>query len=187
MPWTLKRYYETNALHFITFSCAERKPLLTAERRDLFEQVLEEMRVRYQFVVVGYVVMPEHIHLLISEPEEATPSTVIQAMKLSFVRRLAKDGCAISRAVYAREVGKLRTPASNHFWMRRFYDFNVWSEAKISEKLHYIHQNPVTRGLVERPEDWKWSSFRAYACKEQGPMRINDWSSWVQKIRPKAV
>jgi putative transposase len=186
MPWSLKRYYETNALHFITFSCADRKPFLTAERRDLFVMVLEEMRVRYQFVVVGYVVMSEHVHLLISEPEEANPSTVIQAVKLSFVRKLSKDGCPISRAVYAREVGILTSP-SNHFWMRRFYDFNVWSEAKISEKLHYMHQNPVTRGLVERPEDWKWSSFRVYACKQEGPVRINDWSSWKQKIRSKAV
>jgi len=52
MPWSLKRYYETNALHFITFSCENRKPFLTAERRDLFVTVLEEMRARYQFVVV---------------------------------------------------------------------------------------------------------------------------------------
>lgn len=104
MPWSLKRYYETNALHFITFSCAERKPLLTAERRDLFEQVLEEMRVRYQFVVVGYVVMPEHIHLLISEPEEATPSTVIQAVicketRQRWVRHFSRGVCARSGEV----------------------------------------------------------------------------------------
>jgi len=71
--------------------------------------------------------------------------------------------------------------------MRRFYDFNIWSEAKISEKLHYMHQNPVTRGLVDRPEDWNWSSFRAYAYGETGPVRLNDWSSWEQEIRSRAV
>jgi putative transposase len=187
MPWSLKRYYETNALHFITFSCDKREPLLTPDRRDLLLAVLEEMRSRYSFVVWGYVVMPEHVHLLMSEPEVANPSTVIQAMKLSFVRKLSKDGCPISRAVCAREVGKLRSHESKHFWMRRFYDFNVWSEAKISEKLHYMHQNPVTCGLVDRPEDWKWSSFRAYACGETGPVRLNDWSSWEQKTRSRAV
>ena len=62
MPWSLKRYNETNALHFITFSCYEREPNLTPGRRDLLLEALEEMRVRYQFVVVGYVAMPEHVH-----------------------------------------------------------------------------------------------------------------------------
>ncbi|HEV2398518.1 MAG TPA: transposase [Candidatus Sulfotelmatobacter sp.] len=187
MPWSLKRYYETNALHFITFSCHERKPLLIPDRRDLLLTVLEKMRIRYCFVVAGYVVMPEHVHLLVSEPEQANPSTVIQAVKLSFVRKLSSDGYPISRAYCAREVGILPAGESSHFWMRRFYDFNVWSESKMSEKLHYMHQNPVTRGLVERPEDWKWSSFRAYAFGETGPVRVNDWSSCEQKTRSKAV
>jgi putative transposase len=71
--------------------------------------------------------------------------------------------------------------------MRRFYDFNVWSESKTSEKLHYMHQNPVTRGLAEGPEDWKWSSFLAYACGDAGLVCVNDWSRWEQKIRSKAV
>jgi len=187
MPWSLKRYNETNALHFITFSCYEREPILTPGRRDLLLEALEEMRVRYQFVVVGYVVMPEHVHLLMSEPEQGNPSTVIQAIKLSFVRKLSKDGCPISRAQFAREVGSLTRNKSNHFWMKRFHDFNVWSESKSDEKVHYIHQNPVTRGLVERPEDWEWSSFRTYACRESARVRVNDWSNWEQKIRSKAV
>jgi putative transposase len=85
MPWSLKRYNDTNALHFVTFSCHQRKPLLTPSRRGLLLTVLEEMRERYGFVVLGYVVMPEHVHLLISEPENANPSTVIQATKLTFV------------------------------------------------------------------------------------------------------
>ena len=92
MPWSLKRSYETNALHFITFSCHERKQLLTSDRRDLFVTVLEEMRRRYGFVIVGYVVMPEHVHLLTSEPKIGNSSTVIQAVKLSFVRKLSMNG-----------------------------------------------------------------------------------------------
>jgi len=70
--------------------------------------------------------------------------------------------------------------------MRRFYDFNVWSKSKMSEKVHYTHQNPVTRGLAERPEDWQWSSFPTYACGEVGPVH-NDWSRWEQKIRSRAL
>jgi len=67
MRRNLKRYYGAGDLHFITCSCYRRQPLLgTARRRDLLLTVLEHVRKRYQFVVAGYVVMPEHIHLLIS-------------------------------------------------------------------------------------------------------------------------
>ena len=60
------------------------------------------------------------------------------------------------------------------FWQRRFYDFNVFSDAKIAEKLQYVHHNPVKRGLVERPELWAWSSFRVYAFGEHGRVMM-DW------------
>jgi putative transposase len=85
----LKRYYGTGSLHFITFSCYRRKPLLgNPARRDLVLTVLELMRVRYRFAVIGYVVMPEHVHLLISEPlvsepKIGDPSKIIQAVKLN--------------------------------------------------------------------------------------------------------
>jgi REP element-mobilizing transposase RayT len=89
VPSRLKRFYGHHDLHFITWSCYGRKPLLgTAQRRDLLLQVLEQMRQRYRFVAVGYVVMPEHVHLLISKPEHGTPSTVVQAIKLGFARRV---------------------------------------------------------------------------------------------------
>src|SRR5271170_1045977 len=85
----LKRYYGAEDLHFITCSCYRRQPLLATPRlRYMFLTELERMRERYQFVVVGYVIMPEHIHLLISEPQEKNPSTVMQALKLGFTRRI---------------------------------------------------------------------------------------------------
>src|ERR1700689_5418670 len=90
MPWGLKRYYGTGSLHFITWSCYRRKPLLyNPARRDLVLTVLERMRVRYRFAVIGYVAMPEHVHVLISEPFIGDPSKIIQAVKLSVSRRLA--------------------------------------------------------------------------------------------------
>src|SRR5581483_5457245 len=89
MPARLKRLYGNGDLHFITASCYQRQPLLgSARRRDLFLKVFERVRQRYAFVVVGYVVMPEHFHLLISEPERSDPSVVVQALKLGVVRRL---------------------------------------------------------------------------------------------------
>jgi len=89
MRRNLKRYYGAGDLHFITCGCYRRQPLLgTARQRDLLQTVLEQMRKRYQFVVAGYVVMPEHIHLLISEPQKKNPSTVMQALKIGFARRV---------------------------------------------------------------------------------------------------
>jgi hypothetical protein len=79
----------------------------------------------------------------------------------------------------------LRPGEGNRIWQRRFYDFNVWSEHKQVEKLRYIHRNPVKRGLVTSPEDWAWSSFRAYAYGEEGPVRVNV-QEWMLKIRARA-
>ena len=67
------------------------------------------------------------------------------------------------------------------FWQERFYDFNVWTTKKRVEKLRYIHRNPVQRGLVERPEDWKWSSFRHYASGVLGTVEIE--SQWTARRR----
>ncbi len=67
------------------------------------------------------------------------------------------------------------------FWQERYYDFNVHSEEKHIEKLHYIHQNPVVRGLVTRPEDWPWSSFRHHALGESGKVEIE--SRWAAARR----
>jgi REP element-mobilizing transposase RayT len=77
MPSGLHRTYAAHHLHFITCSCYRRLPFLsTARCRDRFLSILEQTRQRYRFVVVGYVIMPEHIHLLLTEPEVGTPSTV---------------------------------------------------------------------------------------------------------------
>ena len=86
----LHRYYGAGHLHYITTSCYHRLAWLAAEpNRDLFVEVLEQVRRRYHFVVVGYVVMPEHVHLLLSEPERGNPSVVMQAIKQGFARGLA--------------------------------------------------------------------------------------------------
>ncbi|HTW32930.1 MAG TPA: transposase [Candidatus Sulfotelmatobacter sp.] len=182
MPWGLERFYDTGGLHFITWSCRDRQPLLgKPERRNLLLKVLEQMRNRYQFGVVGYVVMPEHVHLLMSEPMIGKVSTAICAIKLGFARRVLSENPHLWQN--RPEVGH---PAPQHFWMKRFYDFNVWSQRKESEKVHYMHQNPVIRGLVERPEEWKWSSFLAYASGEHGIVKVNDWSLQLKKIHSEA-
>ena len=179
-----KRYYGARQLHFINCSCYHRQPWLARpERRDLFLQVLEQVRQRYGFVVVGYVVMPEHIHLLIGEPEKGDPSRVMQAVKQGFSRQVLK-------ASRQRRVGgqqELFGVGAEHVWQKRFYDFNVWSEKKRIEKLRYMHRNPVQRGLVAEPEQWAWSSFRSYAYGEAGAVRINQWGAAILRQRTRRV
>jgi putative transposase len=167
MPTGLERHYGRQHLHFITFSCYRRRPLLnTARRRDLVLRALEHSRRTYRFHVVGYVVMPEHVHLLISEPAIGTPSTAIKALKQSVAKRVA------SARRRSAQFG-LFPEGGFHFWQARFYDFNVWSGKKWREKLTYMHLNPVKRGLVACPEDWRWSSYRYYALGEEGRVRIS--------------
>ena len=163
MPWGLKRFQQARCLHFVTFSCHHREPLLVAQHAcEVFERTLERARRWYGFFVSGYVIMPEHVHLLISEPERSSLSVALQMLKQNTARQL-------------------RLPEGSPFWQPRYYDFNVWSEDKRIEKLRYIHRNPVKRGLVERPEDWPWSSFRHYVTGEAGVVEIE--SHWTTRKR----
>ena len=154
MPSHLTRFQQTKDIHFLTFSCHNRLPYLaTPASRELFERTLEQMRRRYVFHVFGYVIMPEHVHMLISEPSRGLLDRAIQALKTS-----------VSKQSDQRP-----------FWLARYYDFNVHSEEKRVEKLKYLHRNPVTRGLVARPEEWKWSSFRHYLTGEIGTVEIESF------------
>ncbi len=133
--------------------------------------ILEQTRERYRFVVVGYVVMPEHIHLLLTEPEVGSPSTVMQVLKQRTAGALLpkrKRRDLRQRNLFGGETKR------RAFWQARSYDFNVWTTKKRVEKLRYMHRNPVKRGLVAAPEDWRWSSYRFYLLDEVGPVRVNE-------------
>jgi len=125
--------------------------------------------------------MPEHCHLLITEPEVGNPSVVMKVVKERFSRRVNRRQRSI-----ADKQGALWEQVREPVWQKRFYDFNVWSARKQIEKLRYIHRNPVKRGLVERPEQWKWSSFRAYYNGETGPVRVK-CQEWALEIKRRPV
>jgi putative transposase len=161
----LERRYGHGHYHFVTFSCYRRQPhLADSHTRDVFEQSLEHVRRDYDFGVDAYVVMPEHVHLLVSEPKLATLSVAIQALKISVARRFPQ----------------------RPFWQRRFYDFNVFTDAKRIEKRRYIHRNPFTRGLVHHPAEWQWSSYRHWACGEQGTVKVESVWTFAEKMRAEA-
>ena len=163
MKQRLRRRYGLGQLHFITCSCYRRTPLLGTERaRDLFLKALSEVRERYDFALIGYVVMPEHIHLLISEPNVGNPSTAMQVLKQRVWRAMHRR---IRRTRSEQQGLWDEAPVRKYqpFWQRRFYDFNVWSAKKRNEKMNYMHFNPVKRGLVMHPKDWLWSSYSFYS------------------------
>jgi len=159
----LVRYQQCGSFHFLTFSGYRRQPLLTrASAYGVFELELEAVRTRYGFIIAGYVLMPEHVHLLVGEPRQSSLSVALQVLKQLTSRKLKERG----------EV---------QFWQRRYYDFSVHNEEKRVEKLRYMHRNPVNRGLVEKPGDWPWSSFRHYATGQQGAIEIeSQWPAFRQ-------
>jgi putative transposase len=166
MPSGLKRYYGRGDFHFITFSCYRRLAFFeSASARDVFVGELAQLRDQEGFTLWGYVVMPEHIHLLLGEPPCGDLSTVVQKLKLRVARhvRPRKKWNADGRSEHP--VTHRAEPVRN-FWQERFYDFNVYSEGKRKEKLNYMHANPVKRGLVAHPKDWAWSSWNFYYGKE---------------------
>jgi REP-associated tyrosine transposase len=179
MPWGLTRYQQTGQSHFVTFCCYHRRPLFTNDAsRRVFENALERVRRSFCLRVYGYVVMPEHIHLLVSEPEQTTPLKPNPG--LNGAPSLADSLKSLKQGVAQRLIGD-----AEHFWQKRYYDFNIRDHAQFVEKLHYIHCNPVKAGLCERPEDWPWSSFLHHATGGEGRVEIE--SEWTARRRERAA
>jgi putative transposase len=150
MPTGLVRHHHTGALRFLTFCCYRKLPILGyPQARDTFLETLEQTRAKHDFAVAGYIVMPNHVHMLLSESALVPLSTSMQVIKQRFSR----------------------TRPEEYVWEPRYHDFNVFTEDKRAEKLHYIHQNPVRRGLAPTPADWPWSSFRSYTQNLPTPVQ----------------
>jgi putative transposase len=165
MPKGLKRYYGRGDLHFLTFSCYERRDFLATKRaRDLFLSEMERVRGEYGFRLVGYVVMPNHVHLLMGEPVERTVSTVLQMLKQRVARKMRQGERQDppSKTEGGAPASAFDETEPRAFWQARFYDFNVYSQSKVNEKLEYMHANPVVRKLVGHPKEWVWSSWSNY-------------------------
>jgi len=142
----------------MTFSCHHRLPhLASPEPKQTFEAVLEQTRQSHNFEVHGDVLMPEHVHLLLSEPTQADLATTLKVLK--------------------QQTSKLLESPGKPFWLPRYYDFNVYTEKKRLEKLRYIHRNPVTRGLAKAPADYPWSSALHYTTGMS--FTVNIASHWT--------
>jgi REP element-mobilizing transposase RayT len=133
MPKNLRR--ETCAdLHCITFCCCQRRAMLgTVRMRNLAVRILGEVRSKYGFTLVGYVIMPEHVHLLIGESRTPPPAKVVKIFKQRVSRQMREKKRRDKQQL------RLRFPEEaegrRSFWQRRYYDFNVYTRRKIKEKL----------------------------------------------------
>ena len=162
MPYGLHRYQQAETLHFITFSCFHRLPYLAAPAaKNLVQAILEQTRARHQARIYAYVLMPEHVHLLVNEPPHILVAQFLKVLKQTTSRHLKGQ--------------------QDHFWQTRYYDANISGEDERSDVIRYIHRNPVKRNLVANPEDYPWSSFRHYTTGEPGPVEIE--SSWTAQRR----
>lgn len=172
MPTGLRRITGRGDLHLITFCCYQRRTLLgSVAAKNAAIKILEEVRRRYRFVIIGYVFMPEHVHLIISEPPSCKPATVLQVFK----RRLSRKLRGKKRGKKQLSLGLAEGDAGlRRFWQRRYNDFNLYSRAKVMEKLHYMHSNPVKAKLVEHPGDWPWSSWCFY-YRGEGLLKMDPW------------
>jgi putative transposase len=165
MPHRLKRITGRGHLHFITFSCYQRRKFLASVKsRNIAADILGKVRIRFRFQLIGYVFMPDHVHLLISEPPGATPAKAVQVFKQMVSRKLR--GKRRKKTAQLRLAFPEQGELPRRFWQRRYYDMNLYSGPKLREKLDYIHANPVKEKLVSHPKEWPWSSWAAYVGKD---------------------
>jgi putative transposase len=153
--------------HFVTFSTYQRRQFLAPERtRTIVVEVLQTCLETHQASCHGFVVMPNHVHAILSVAPEATIASFLQAWKKTSSYRIKR--------FYVQELTKYRDlcPDDCPIWQAKFYDFNLESDEKFNEKLDYMHNNPVVAGWALTILDWAWSSARFYELGENVGVKI---------------
>jgi putative transposase len=172
---------------FITFSCQRRLPLFKNPAiAQVFQDSLARAHQRVRFQLYAWVIMPEHIHLLVRPPpppDDMPLDRVLLWIKLSTAQRVIKRWRELDAPILARIT---RDDGSPRFWQKGGgFDRNVRDLAEFQRHVKYIHQNPVERGLVERPEDWRFSSVRWWMGQREGELSCDPppgdprgWEGW---------
>lgn len=171
----------SRAYAFLTFSCYYRLGFFW---HDDLKQIaidgLRQLQTQFHVCLVGYVIMPEHMHMLVyphraGEHQPVSISILLHAFKRyvahqgkKVLRQMASNGALWSAPIVDWSRGK------KPFWQTPGYDFNIDRHATLIEKLNYCHKNPWNRKLVERPGDWQWSSYRFYEFGD-GSVLSMDW------------
>jgi len=142
----VKRLLLTNRTFFVTVNLRKNLPKFTAEEFPLLLAAIEESRRKLGFTLCGYVLMPDHWHALLGLSDPLTISRVVQDIKWISAHSLNE-----------------RRSRTGPLWQHQFWDRFVRHDKEFGDRLAYMHLNPVRKGLVERPEDWEWSSYNNYA------------------------
>jgi putative transposase len=178
-----KRYDIAGHAHYLTFSCFRRQPFLTRDRaRQWLLDAVQAAKAKHPFDLWAFVIMPEHAHLLIFPHPSATISGILKSIKQPVSQRALRWVQLHAPAFLASMAdGQPNGQISYRFWQRGGgYDRNIWSLPEVVEKVRYIHENPLRRGLVDRPEQWPWSSWHAWECGADEPLSIDKHSlPWV--------
>jgi len=175
----LFKSHEPNTFHRVTSVCYRRVPVFrSAYACDLFVDILAETRRRLPFKLIGYVVMPDHAHLILN-PLGCDISKVMNSMKSASDRKIIDWLRDFNHTSSLRKL-ELDVPKkrghTHAVWQRDFSSVDLWSPKFIGQKLNYTHLNPVRAGLCEHPAGWKWSSYRAYLPHEPGSVPLEmDW------------
>ncbi|MCK4626323.1 MAG: transposase [Phycisphaerae bacterium] len=162
--------------HCLTFSCFQRQPFFNGRYSPRwFLDAVEQARSKHPFELWAFVIMPEHVHMVILPHEGVKIRTILSRTKHPVTRRalhFVEKNCPsfAARMIDRQPNGKI----THRFWLRGGgYDRNLRSVRDVHEKIRYIHENPVRRGLVKCPEDWQWSSASAWASDIDEPIRID--------------
>jgi putative transposase len=159
----LRHFDDWGTVRFVTFSCHRRLSILRDEvtcRIVLGE--LDFARRKYDFKLFGYVFMPEHVHLVLHPALGVKLGLAIGEFKSRSARAISAHLQAVRSQLFADLEVTKESRTSHAIWLPRFYDHNCRNQETVLEKINYCHFNPVKRGLVSRPEDWRWSSYRSY-------------------------
>jgi len=170
-----KRYDEPGHAHELTFSCFRNQALLLEDdSRKCFADAVNAARNKHRFDVWAYVVMPEHVHLLVRPREnDYSVSAILKSIKQSVSRKVIARLRRESPSLLA-SLASGRGDSPYCFWQDGGgYDRNIRSGATLRHAIDYIHRNPVRRGLVGRPGDWLWSSFGDWELARAGPIPID--------------
>ncbi len=163
---TCRRYDDVGHAHSLTFTCFNGQPLLSRDRtRHWMIEAIELARTKHGFDIWAYVLMPEHVHLLVYPPDaDYSISKILMTLKQPVSKRARlfvteHAPSFLNRMTDVQPNGK-RTV---RFWQRGGgYDRNLWSPKHIWETIDYIHRNPIRRELCDHPTEWEWSSARSY-------------------------
>ena len=171
-----KRHDVEGQAHCLTFSCFRGQPFLLGERARLWmAEALSAERRQGLYDLWAYVLMPEHAHLVLLPHEGATISRILTSIKSSVAKRAFLWARKSSPSVLERMAHRTSNGRCHYrFWQRGGgYDRNLRSVHDVYEKIKYTHANPVRRGLVAAPEDWYWSSCRAWQTSDDDPIAID--------------